>query len=223
MCPCNNLRVGSFLLALAVCVAMSARVLFGTDASALLRAALAGNVVPVAWGWSVVVLIGLWRSATGLHAALSHTDPIRFGSLVWSATVIWLVTYYLPHVYKPADFTPALWAWLNAFTTAWAVENAANVWLQLRGLFPRRRQPLVPLPPSSTFPIFGWVRRRWIHVEEEYYPAAEPPARSRQEPPPLRWQAVQIISTGTPRIRILPPPSSRKNLDLFLPDKKGPA
>lgn len=208
MCPCYSLRLGSFLLALAGCLAVSSRVLFGVDAAAFLNAALAGNVMPVAWCWAAIVVVGLWQSIAGLRAALSHSDPIRFFSLFWSACAIWMVTTWLPHARQTGEFSPQGLAWLSAFGTAWAVEHGANIWLQLRGLFGvgRRRRP-VPVPdyqPAPSSSAWLWQRRRIVIEEEAYYVERNGGAAAPWQRPPLP-ASLPHAAPRVPQIDYQPP------------------
>ena len=207
LCGCYSLRVGVAALTFAGCVALSARVLFGANASAFSNAALAGNVAPVVWIWAAVVVVGLWQTATGLNAALEHSDPIRPVSLAWSAAVIWLATYYLPHAYHPSDFTPLNWAWLQAVLIAWVAEHIANIWLQLRGAFRSRPRVIIPpiLPPVR-MPA-RTIRRTYIE-EESFYGDDVPVVTVRELPEiPLALLGKHPL----PRIELKPLPRIGRN------------
>jgi hypothetical protein len=120
--------------------------------------------------WALAGGLGIAGLVAGIGAALTHDDPVRGDSLVWSVGVVGLGIYALRHQWVLTDtafnyhLTRALWL-------GWMASNAVNVVLNLRGFFWRRAaaaaDDIVSRTIPNIFPRAGVVRRQRVTFEEE--------------------------------------------------------
>jgi hypothetical protein len=121
-----------------------------------------GNALGIAW--AVFGGLGIAGLVAGVGAALTHDDPFRPRSFLWSVGVIALGSYALLHGWVLTDsafdyhLTTALWL-------GWMASNLVNVLLNLRGFFLPRRPRFVdgvarPVPRRAPL-----LRRRRVSTE----------------------------------------------------------
>ncbi|MGH7065753.1 MAG: hypothetical protein ACREET_16895 [Stellaceae bacterium] len=175
MCPCNYGRFGAGLLAWCVY-----RIWLVGGLRAFIALVVAGDGVAVFFAvLTGLALLMLWH---GVSAARAHLHMIEGPGVLWSAGVVGLAAYALSHGWflhgGAAEFHISRSCWWVLLSS-----NAFNLWVQLRGLVPRRAPVVIEARPSSP------VRTVWrrLQVREAVYEAveqrpADPPARV---PPPL--------------------------------------
>jgi hypothetical protein len=133
MCPCNSLRIGTAMLAFAICMAMSG--LPAVSPQTLIAAALHGELSIGMWLCVAFVAAGVWQFVAGLRAALSHNDPVSGWSLLLSSALL-VLTVKTAGVWSDgrALHLPAYeLAGVRAIGGAVVADCVANIWLQLRG------------------------------------------------------------------------------------------
>jgi hypothetical protein len=213
-CSCNLARYGMLLLVFAAYLAASPpQGLMGVNPSAVLHAALNGDVSPAAWCWLAYVALGLWLLISGLHAAFDHDDPVDWRSVLWSTGVISFVVYSF-YLYTSVELSPAGYGYLHALLVAWAAGNCLNIVLQTRSLFGQREIPVhQPAPTPST----GWMRRRSIRIEEEEIFHADDTTVSQTtrrivvtSRTPAHERIVEL--EGPPPVELLPGPDVKRNV-----------
>ena len=131
--PCEAARIGAFVVTYAIYVAW----LYGLGP--MLALVMQGNGLGILWAG--VGGLGLGSLIGGIGSALTHEDPFRAGSFVWSVGVIGLGLYALQHHWVLTDSAFNYHASV-AFWLGWMASNAVNLWLQLRGRFRLSRRPV---------------------------------------------------------------------------------
>jgi hypothetical protein len=171
MCPCQWGRLGAFTLAACICWAWAAGGL------AMMLAGLhAGDTIAI--GWAVAAFFGGGWLSIGIFEALSHADTFRPQSVLWSVAVIGFAGYALNHGWYFSGDT-LLSQLSHAAWFGWIASEVFNIWLNLRGVGPRRRtvSSLLPPIPEPTMPEpRPRLRRRrrveWVEEIEEDAAAA---------------------------------------------------
>jgi hypothetical protein len=180
-------RLGAFMVVLAACVAWWSRLLLGVDIWAALRATIAGNVPLIIWLGGLFVLAGLWQLVIGVLAALSHTDPINHRSLLTSVVVVSGVLIYGDRLGASLDLYER--TWLHAFALALVGEGVANIFLQARGLWPRRASGYSADPSSPLFIEIVRLRSALNNVAAD----RDRIARQLADAPPLSREAEEVL------------------------------
>jgi hypothetical protein len=191
-------------------VSWSSRLLLGVDLTADMRAALAGHVPLTIWLGGLFVLAGGWQLVIGVQAALSHADPINHRSLLISAAVVSGVFFYWDSLGASLDLYER--TWLHAFLLAWVGESVANIYLQTRGLWPRRVSGYQPETPS---PMLGEIARLTSTLN---YVAADRDRLARtlaNMPPPAREaeEILQLPGVGRAVLAALHPDRVKSGAD----------
>ena len=112
-------------------------VFFGETFDVVVGRLAAGDVINGTGLWVGLVAVGFGLVWQGVKAARSHEDPVDRRSLAWSVGVIALGLTALHNGWyvegDALDFHLSRVFWLG-----WIASNAANLWLQLRGVIGRR-------------------------------------------------------------------------------------
>ena len=157
MCPCYSARVGAFMLALAVCYSASSQILLGVDFNATVADAMRGDFSFGMWAALLFVAVGVWQFVRGVHAALTHDDPIDGRSLLISVVLLVVMAKMWQVTHANAYLDPQLRTGVSAIYIAVMTDSVVNILVQLRGLrrfLPRRREraPIyAPFPPAPVF------------------------------------------------------------------------
>jgi hypothetical protein len=128
-------------------VAWHAPVYFGASLSLVLARAASGNATLGMCAWAAAAALGFWWFVSGIHAGLTHADPIRIRSLLWSLLAIGMALR-LMWLGSQIAGGPMYHANMQAAALGWLASNGLNVWLQLRGfrLWSRMLKAVRPKP-----------------------------------------------------------------------------
>jgi hypothetical protein len=193
MCPCNEGRIGAFIVVF--CLAFASMCING-GLPAMLALVAAGNALAI--GWAIFGGCGVVLLVHGIFEALSHDDDFEAGSFLYSVSVIGLSVWGLLHHWyldaASAGFSRALWL-------GWIASNAFNIFLQLRGRRHAAAPPAVRQRPAS-LPLAQRTLRRFrlsrASGNAEWTEATEWYGNDHQSsPPPQFFPAPPHIASVT--------------------------
>lgn len=135
--PCDAARFGAVFLTYAIYIMCL------SGLSPMLTLVEHGNAVGIVW--AVFGGLGIAGLVSGIGSALTHDDPFRPDSFIWSCGVLLLGSYALLHGWVLTDnafdyqLTRALWL-------GWMAGNLVGLVLNLRSFVLRRRPAAVAVP-----------------------------------------------------------------------------